>query len=60
VNQEIPLLSLAAFDGVLNGFQAGKGIGYESYGDFQVFMSELADAKHRQGLIYYEISYLVS
>jgi len=49
--QEIPLLSLAAFDGVLNGFRTGEGVGYESYGDFQTFMSELADAKHRQVLV---------
>jgi len=49
--QEIPLLNLAAFDGVLRGFRTGEGIGYDSYLDFQAFMSELADAKHRQTLV---------
>ena len=49
--QEIPLLNLAAFAGVLNGFKTGEGIGYDSYLEFQAFMSELADAKHRQALV---------
>ena len=49
--QEIPLLSLASLDGVLHGFKTGAGIGYDSYQDFQAFMSELADAKHRQVLV---------
>jgi 2-polyprenyl-3-methyl-5-hydroxy-6-metoxy-1,4-benzoquinol methylase len=49
--QEIPLLNQAAFAGVLNGFQTGEGIGYGSYLEFQAFMSELADAKHRQTLV---------
>jgi ubiquinone/menaquinone biosynthesis C-methylase UbiE len=49
--QEIPLLSQASLDGVLHGFKTGAGIGYDSYRDFQAFMSELADAKHRQVLV---------
>jgi len=49
--QEIPLLCLSASTGVLNGFKTGEGVAYESYGEFQAFMSELADAKHRQVLV---------
>ncbi|MFH2066826.1 MAG: methyltransferase domain-containing protein [Pseudomonadota bacterium] len=49
--QEIPLLNRTATDGVLNGFRTGEGVPYETYGRFQSFMSELANAKHRQVLV---------
>ncbi|RJP83136.1 MAG: class I SAM-dependent methyltransferase [Desulfobacteraceae bacterium] len=49
--QEIPLLNRTAMDGVLKGFTTGEGVPYETYGKFQSFMSELADAKHRQVLV---------
>ena len=49
--QEIPLLTATVFDAVENGFRTGKGISYEMYPGFQKFMTELADAKHRQVLV---------
>lgn len=49
--QEIPLLTQCAFDGVVERFSSGKGIAYENYPQFQNFMSQLADAKHRQVLV---------
>jgi SAM-dependent methyltransferase len=49
--QEIPLLTSCAMEAVNNGFQTGGGIPFSQYPDFQQFMGELADAKHRQVLI---------
>lgn len=49
--QEIPLLTVSAWAAVSRGFRTGEGVSYDHYPDFQAFMSELADAKHRQVLI---------
>ncbi|MFP4349452.1 MAG: class I SAM-dependent methyltransferase [Thermodesulfobacteriota bacterium] len=49
--QEIPLLTACAMKPVLQGFQTGEGITYDHYPEFQAFMTELADAKHRQVLV---------
>jgi ubiquinone/menaquinone biosynthesis C-methylase UbiE len=49
--QEIPLLTQCAMEAVIRGFYRGDGVPYERYPQFQKFMSELADAKHRQVLV---------
>jgi 2-polyprenyl-3-methyl-5-hydroxy-6-metoxy-1,4-benzoquinol methylase len=49
--QEIPLLTSSAMEAVVEGFTTGDGISYDRYPKFQTFMSQLADAKHRQVLI---------
>ncbi len=49
--QEIPLLTTCAMEAVVEAFQTGEGIPYRVYSRFQAFMSELANAKHRQVLI---------
>ena len=49
--QEIPLLTTCAMKPVLQGFQTGEGVTYDHYPEFQAFMTELADAKHRQVLV---------
>ena len=49
--QEIPLLTATVFEAVANGFKTGDGIPYEMYPGFYRFMTELADAKHRQVLV---------
>ena len=49
--QEIPLLTSCAFDAVAEGFRTGQGVPYSNYPGFQRFMTELADAKHRQVLV---------
>ncbi len=49
--QEIPLLTSCAMEAVNNGFQTGEGIPFSQYPDFQQFMGQLANAKHRQVLI---------
>ncbi|WP_373499645.1 class I SAM-dependent methyltransferase [Desulfococcus sp.] len=49
--QEIPLLTLCAMEKVLDGFRTGEGVPYADYPKFQAFMTELANAKHRQVLI---------
>jgi len=49
--QEIPLLTQCAMEGVVNGFFTGKGITYDRYPRFQQFMTELANAKHREVLV---------
>lgn len=49
--QEIPLLTTCAMEAVIQRFTDGEGVGYEHYPRFHAFMSELADAKHRQVLI---------
>ena len=48
--QETPLLTATVFEAVQNGFKTGKGIHYDQYPGFYRFMTELADAKHRQVL----------
>jgi len=49
--QEIPLLTACAMGHVLKGFRSGDGVDYDNYPEFQEFMAQLADAKHRQVLI---------
>jgi ubiquinone/menaquinone biosynthesis C-methylase UbiE len=49
--QEVPLLTSCAFDSVIEKFSSGDGIGYQNYPKFQAFMSQLANAKHRQVLV---------
>lgn len=49
--QEIPLLTSCAMDAVAEGFITGHGIPFAQYPDFQAFMSELSNAKHRQVLV---------
>jgi 2-polyprenyl-3-methyl-5-hydroxy-6-metoxy-1,4-benzoquinol methylase len=49
--QEIPLLTSCAMEAVNKGFQTGEGVPFSQYPDFQQFMCELADAKHKQVLI---------
>lgn len=49
--QEIPLLTSCAMEPVVHGFYSGEGIEYEKYPKFQSFMSQLANAKHRQVLV---------
>nr|WP_319493954.1 methyltransferase domain-containing protein [uncultured Desulfobacter sp.] len=56
--QEIPLLTAGAMDAVKQGFQTGQGVPFSNYPDFQDFMSELADAKHRKVLIQEFIPYV--
>ena len=49
--QEIPLLTSCAMEAVIEGFITGDGVAYNRYPKFQAFMSQLADAKHRQVLV---------
>jgi SAM-dependent methyltransferase len=49
--QEIPLLTISAMAQVVKGFKTGEGIPFSQYPDFQEFMGQLADAKHKQVLI---------
>jgi 2-polyprenyl-3-methyl-5-hydroxy-6-metoxy-1,4-benzoquinol methylase len=49
--QEIPLLTANAGDAVERSFKSGQGVGYERYPEFQDFMAELADAKHKSTLV---------
>ena len=49
--QEIPLLTASAMEAVVEGFATGEGVTYDRYPKFQAFMSQLADAKHRQVLV---------
>ncbi len=49
--QEIPLLTATVFEAVLKGFKTGDGVPYTLYPGFFQFMTELADAKHRQVLV---------
>jgi len=49
--QEIPLLTRCAMDEVVRGFTTGHGVSYGHYPDFQAFMGQLADAKHREVLV---------
>jgi len=49
--QEIPLLTACAMESVIMGFATGDGVTYDHYPKFQAFMSQLADAKHRQVLV---------
>ncbi|HKI48253.1 MAG TPA: class I SAM-dependent methyltransferase [Desulfobacteria bacterium] len=49
--QEIPLLTATVFEAVESGFRTGDGIPYGMYPGFYRFMTELADAKHRQVLV---------
>ena len=49
--QEIPLLTRCAMAPVIEGFRSGRGVSYDQYPAFQAFMTQLADAKHREVLI---------
>jgi SAM-dependent methyltransferase len=49
--QEMPLLTVCAMEAVIEGFKTGRGVPYERYPDFQAFMTQLADAKHRAMLV---------
>lgn len=49
--QEIPLLTSLVHEDVADGFRTGRGVPYQRYPTFQAFMTELADAKHRDLLI---------
>ena len=49
--QEIPLLTSCAMEPVVKSFYSGEGVDYENYPKFQSFMSQLANAKHRQVLV---------
>jgi 2-polyprenyl-3-methyl-5-hydroxy-6-metoxy-1,4-benzoquinol methylase len=49
--QEIPMLTACALDAVNNGFKTGAGIPFSRYPDFQKFMAELSDAKHKKVLV---------
>ncbi len=49
--QEIPLLTHCAMEPVIKGFCTGDGVSYSHYPRFQAFMTELANAKHRQVLV---------
>jgi ubiquinone/menaquinone biosynthesis C-methylase UbiE len=49
--QEIPILAACAMAPVTNAFSSGNGVPYEKYEAFHQFMSELANAKHRQVLV---------
>ncbi len=49
--QEIPLLTSCAMESVNRGFKTGDGVPFSKYPDFQRFMAELSDAKHKKVLI---------
>lgn len=49
--QEMPLLTVSAMEAVIRGFETGDGVSYDNYPEFQAFMSQLANAKHVQGLV---------
>lgn len=49
--QEIPLLTRCAMEAVEKGFDSGKGAPFSVYPEFQSFMSELSNAKHREVLV---------
>jgi SAM-dependent methyltransferase len=49
--QEIPLLTTCAMEAVIEAFGSGEGVSYDHYPRFQAFMSQLADAKHREVLV---------
>lgn len=49
--QEIPLLTTCALAPVLRGFGTGGGVSYDHYREFYGFMTQLADAKHREVLV---------
>ncbi len=49
--QEIPLLTSCAMEAVSSGFKTGAGVPFSMYPEFQGFMAELSDTKHRNVLI---------
>jgi 2-polyprenyl-3-methyl-5-hydroxy-6-metoxy-1,4-benzoquinol methylase len=49
--QELPLLTACAMESVNEGFKTGEGVPFSKYPDFQEFMAELSDAKHKKVLI---------
>lgn len=49
--QELGLLVSSALGGVRAGFRSGRGLAYADYPEFHAFMGELAERKHRSGLV---------
>ncbi|MFZ7127311.1 MAG: class I SAM-dependent methyltransferase [Desulfobacterales bacterium] len=49
--QEIPLLTRTVMEAVIDAFKSGDGVPYSRYTDFQAFMTELSNAKHRRVLV---------
>ena len=49
--QELPLLTACAMESVNEGFKTGEGVPFSKYPDFQQFMAETSDAKHKKVLI---------
>lgn len=49
--QEIPILTCCALEAVNKGFKTGGGIPFSNYPDFQDFMAQLSNAKHKEVLI---------
>ncbi|MDJ0780952.1 MAG: class I SAM-dependent methyltransferase [Desulfosarcinaceae bacterium] len=49
--QEIPLLTNCSLEALLSVLASGDGISYDHYPSFQGFMTQLADAKHREVLV---------
>jgi SAM-dependent methyltransferase len=49
--QEMPLLTNCAGEALMADLRRGAGISYDHYPRFQSFMTQLADAKHREVLV---------
>lgn len=49
--QEMPLLTTCALEPLMADLNAAEGISYDHYPRFQSFMTQLADAKHREVLV---------
>ncbi len=49
--QEVPLLASCVLEPVDRGFRTGEGVPFSCYSDFQRFMTELANAAHRDLLV---------
>lgn len=49
--QEMPLLTTCALEALMADLGTAEGISYDHYPRFQSFMTQLADAKHREVLV---------
>lgn len=49
--QEMPLLTNCSLQALMGDLKKGEGIAYDHYPRFQSFMTQLADAKHREVLV---------
>jgi 2-polyprenyl-3-methyl-5-hydroxy-6-metoxy-1,4-benzoquinol methylase len=49
--QEMPLLTNCSLQALMGDLKKGEGISYDHYPRFQRFMTQLADAKHREVLV---------